>query len=141
MSTVYLQFIVMEKEELAEGDRYCKSGEGKLSHKHTLADVWVIRDDEIGQHEDYVHCRTHLGKILNVGDEVLGYDLKNLNTSSDAYDQLDGNHSDAFLVRKVYANSRKRKQKRKWILKRVVQRKDEVFQKNLVSLILWSVLG
>ena len=131
----------MEKEELAEGDRYCKSGEGKLSHKHTLADVWVIRDDEIGQHEDYVHCRTHLGKILNVGDEVLGYDLKNLNTSSDAYDQLDGNHSDAFLVRKVYANSRKRKQKRKWILKRVVQRKDEVFQKNLVSLILWSVLG
>jgi len=114
----------MEKEALSAGDRNVKSGEGKISFKHELADVWVIREEEIGMHEDYVHCRTHLGKLLNVGDEVLGYDLKTMNPNSDALDQMDGNHTDAVLVRKVY-DSKKRKQKRKWILKRVIEHKND----------------
>ena len=70
------KFTVMEKEELGANDRNKKVGEGKTSFKHGLADVWVIRTSELGQHEDYIHCRTHLGRHLEVGDDVLGYDLK-----------------------------------------------------------------
>ena len=53
-----------------------------------LADLWVIRSSEIGQHEDYIHCRSHLGKHLEVGDECLGYDLKTSNINSDNLDNL-----------------------------------------------------
>lgn len=119
-----VKFVVMEKEEVMASERNAKAGEGKVSFKHHLADLWVIREEEIGMHEDYVHCRTHLGQHLNVGDEVLGYDLKNMNTNSDALDQMEGNHADAVLVRKVYADSNRRKQKRKWMLKRVIQHKN-----------------
>ena len=103
----------MEKEELGRGDRHQKAGEGKISFKHglgtysseklgvtsamrnfyncntfSLADLWVIRSSEIGQHEDYIHCRSHLGKHLEVGDECLGYDLKTSNINSDNLDNL-----------------------------------------------------
>ena len=42
----------------------------------------------MGQHEDYIHCRSHLGKHLEVGDECLGYDLKTSNINSDNLDNL-----------------------------------------------------
>ena len=38
-----------------------------------LADVWVVKANEIGQSDDNVHCKTHLGHLLNIGDSVLGY--------------------------------------------------------------------
>jgi nonsense-mediated mRNA decay protein 3 len=116
----------MEKEELADGDRNHKTGEGKLSHKHGLADLWVIREDELGQHEDYIHCRSHIGKFLEVGDEVMGYDMKTMNANNEGLDQLDGNYPDAVMIRKVFASSKRRKEKRKWVLKRVVETKKAV---------------
>lgn len=115
----------MEKELLRTNDRNHKAGEGKLSFKHQLADLYVIREDELGTHEDYIHCRTHLGQHLDVGDEVLGYDMKNMNCNSDAFDGLDGNHPDAILVRKVYAESRRRAQLRKFKLRRVIDYKAD----------------
>jgi len=54
-------------------------------------DLWVIRLSEMGQHEDYIHCRSHLGKDLEVGDECLGYDLKTSNINSD-------NNSDGIIM-------------------------------------------
>jgi len=118
-------FTVMEKEELGRGDRNQKAGEGKISFKHGLADLWVIRSSEIGQHEDYIHCRSHLGKHLEVGDECLGYDLKTSNINSDNLDNLDGNYPDAVLVRKVFAKREKRVERRKWMLKRIIQTKTD----------------
>ena len=41
--------------------------------KHVLSDVWVVKASEIGQSDDNVHCKTHLGHLLNIGDSVLGY--------------------------------------------------------------------
>jgi len=119
-------FTVMEKEELGHGDRNQKSGEGKISFKHGLADLWVIRTSEIGQHEDYIHCRSHLGKYLEVGDDVLGYDLKTSNINSDNLDTLDGNYPDAILVRKIFAKRERRTEKRKWKLKRIIESKHIV---------------
>ena len=116
----------MEKEELGHGDRNQKSGEGKISFKHGLADLWVIRTSEIGQNEDYIHCRSHLGKYLEVGDDVLGYDLKTSNINSDNLDTLDGNYPDAILVRKIFAKRERRTEKRKWKLKRIIESKHIV---------------
>jgi len=120
-----VKFVVMEKELLRTNDRNHKAGEGKLSFKHQLADLYVIREDELGTHEDYIHCRTHLGQHLDVGDEVLGYDMKNMNCNSDALDAMDGNYPDAVLVRKVYAESRRRAQLRKFKLRRVIDYKAD----------------
>jgi len=120
-----VKFVVMEKEEVGVHERNIKSGEGKISKKHRLADIWVIREEEMGLHEDYVHCRTHLGQHLNVGDEVLGYDLKTMNTNSESLDKMNGNHPDAILVRKVYGDAARRKQKRKWMLKRLIEGKHQ----------------
>jgi len=118
-------FTVMEKEELGKNDRNKKVGEGKVSFKHGLADLWVIRSSELGQHEDYIHCRSHLGRHLEVGDEVLGYDLKTSNINSDNLDTLDGNYPDAILIRKVFAKREKRIERRKWVLKRIIESKKE----------------
>ena len=115
----------MEKELLGKNDRNHKAGQGKLSFKHQLADLYVIREDELGTHDDYIHCRTHLGQHLDVGDEVLGYDMKNMNCNSDALDGMNGNHPDAVLVRKVYGDSRRRAQLRKFKLRRVIEYKTD----------------
>ena len=115
----------MEKELLGKNDRNHKAGQGKLSFKHQLADLYVIREDELGTHDDYIHCRTHLGQHLDVGDEVLGYDMKNMNCNSDALDAMNGNHPDAVLVRKIYGDSRRRAQLRKFKLRRVIEYKTD----------------
>jgi len=40
--------------------------------QHVLADVWVVKESELGNSESQVHCRTHLGHLLAPGDVVLG---------------------------------------------------------------------
>ena len=40
--------------------------------QHALADVWVVKEREIGNADQQVHCRTHLGHLLTPGDVVLG---------------------------------------------------------------------
>ena len=40
--------------------------------QHVLADVWVVKSSELGAAEDNIHCRTHLGHLLQVGDSCLG---------------------------------------------------------------------
>lgn len=40
--------------------------------QHVLADVWVIKECELGNTDNQVHCRTHLGHLLSPGDIALG---------------------------------------------------------------------
>ena len=56
---------------------------------------------------------------------MLGYDLKTMNTNSESLDKMNGNHPDAILVRKVYGDAARRKQKRKWMLKRLIEGKHQ----------------
>jgi hypothetical protein len=44
--------------------------------QHTLADVWVVKESELGSSENHVHCRTHLGHLLAPGDIVLGLEIQ-----------------------------------------------------------------
>lgn len=47
-------------------------GQGMVSNKHVVADVWVVKASELGLDVSPVHTRTHLGHILKPGDTVLG---------------------------------------------------------------------
>lgn len=43
--------------------------------KYALADVTVVRESEFGQTDETLQCTTHLGRLLEIGDTVLGYVL------------------------------------------------------------------
>ena len=66
------EFTVMNIEVIEDGERHRFSGQGAISKRHVLADVWVCKTSEIGINDATIHTRTHMGHILNVGDSVLG---------------------------------------------------------------------
>ena len=79
------------------------SGQGKVSTRHTLADVWVVKSSELGLTEDGgTHCRTFLGEDLDVGDTVLGVDLRNINVNNPELDKIAKDKiPDVILVKKL----------------------------------------
>lgn len=56
-------------------DRKTFPGQGAISSKHILADVWVVRASELGLTDNNIHTRTHLGHLLKPGDSVLAYEF------------------------------------------------------------------
>ena len=58
--------------------------------QHVLADCYVVRTSELGMTDEYIHCRTHLGHLLNEGDSVLGLDVANSNINNPEMDNLKG---------------------------------------------------
>ena len=42
----------------------------------------------LGLDDNPVHCRTFLGHILNIGDSVLGLDLRNSNVNNQDLEKL-----------------------------------------------------
>lgn len=66
-----VEFYVLEVEEVL--DAKLPIGYGHVSTKHSLADVWVVRSNSVGQSNAQTFCcRTHLGHLLSPGDNVLG---------------------------------------------------------------------
>lgn len=115
-----VSFTVIDVERRTESS---VRGHGPQSEKHVLADAWVVKTSELGVNESYTHCRTHLGHLLNPGDQVLGYDLKNSNCNDLNYDKFmekaADQGTDVILVKKVYGEKSERKASRKWKLKRL----------------------
>lgn len=74
--------------------------------KYCLADVWLVRSSELGTNDTEIHCKTHLGNLLNAGDTVLGFDLANANLNNaelDDYQQSNGDRvPDVILLKKHY---------------------------------------
>lgn len=60
-----------------------------------LGDIEVARSVDLGVNDDRFFVRSHLGRLLNAGDLVMGYDLANSNLSVDIDDL-----PDVVLVRK-----------------------------------------
>jgi nonsense-mediated mRNA decay protein 3 len=73
------------------------------------AQVCVVKESEMGIDSTGVYVNTHLGNILQVGDIVLGYDIKNSNVNDDNLDSYKRVMiPDVVLVRKVYDRPTKR---------------------------------
>jgi len=119
------EYTIMNIEPIEEHEKHKFAGQGAISKKHVLADAWVVKSSELGRNEDTIHCRTHLGHLLQPGDIALGFDLKNTNVNDDNLEKMAVDKiPDVVLVKKVYAEKSLRVRRRKWKLKRI----DEIHQ-------------
>lgn len=103
--------------------------------KIALAQVECCRMTDVGKDGAVMCCKTHLGNIIGPGDTVLGYDLSRANLVDESIDEYKGLQiPDVVLVRKSYAESRKKrkqkgKNKRAWKLKQMDVEPAEVRNK------------
>ncbi|EEB15514.1 Nonsense-mediated mRNA decay protein, putative [Pediculus humanus corporis] len=113
-----IEFVVIEIDVINANEKQRFKGQGAISHKHLLADVWVVKASELGINENTIHTRTHLGAILKPGDSVLGYNLADFNVNDDNFDKLKENDlPDVILIKKYYGERSARKRLRNWKLK------------------------
>ncbi|MFH4979643.1 hypothetical protein AB6A40_006352 [Gnathostoma spinigerum] len=115
-----VEFYVIDVESVGAVKR--ATGHGRVSDKHELADIWVVRSNQVGVNDaQQACCRSHLGRLLKPGDLVLGYDLRNCNFNNDVLDGMkEENVLDVVLIRKAYDRDT-RQRRRKWKLKRLVE--------------------
>nr|XP_054754715.1 60S ribosomal export protein NMD3-like [Lytechinus pictus] len=112
------EYMVLQVERIAEGDIKHVKGGGAKSKKHLLADVWLMRTQDMGVVDTQYHCRTHLGHLLSAGDTVKGLDLVNSNVNNKHLEQMKAeNVPDVVLVKKHFGDRSRRHRKRNWKLK------------------------
>ncbi|CAG9764588.1 unnamed protein product [Ceutorhynchus assimilis] len=117
-----VEFIVMDIEPIMDKDRKIFPGQGSISNRHVLADVWLVKASELGINDTTVHAKTHLGHVLKVGDSVLGYNIQDSNINDSNFDKLDStNIADVILVRKYFGDRAAKKRQRIWKLKRLAE--------------------
>ncbi|GIY28755.1 60S ribosomal export protein NMD3 [Caerostris extrusa] len=58
------EYTVMETNYIQDYERIKFAGQGRISQKHVLSDVWVVRSSELGLTESFMHSRTHLGHLF-----------------------------------------------------------------------------
>lgn len=105
-------------------------GQGPVSQKHVLADVWLVKSSDLGISEDHIHTRTHLGHLLRHGDAVMCFNLQDANINNDDFDKLDMEKvPDLIVVKKFYGDKGKRKKMRNWKLKHLVEETDTDIEK------------
>lgn len=113
------EYIVMDIELLKENEKKSFPGQGTVSHKHSVADVWVVKACDLGINENTIHTRTHLGHLLKPGDSVLGYNVLDSNVNNKPFESLNSESiPDVILVKKFYPNRRKH---RNWKLKHLAE--------------------
>ncbi|XP_072939936.1 uncharacterized protein [Epargyreus clarus] len=121
-----VEYIVMDIDILKEKEKKSFPGQGMVSNKHVVADVYVVKSTELGMDVNPIHTRTHLGHILKPGDSVLGYNLGDTNVNDANFDQLDRDAiPDVFLVKKHYEDKAARRRARYWKLKRMAEEFNE----------------
>ncbi|KAK4883570.1 hypothetical protein RN001_006889 [Aquatica leii] len=110
-----VEYVVMDIEPIMDKDRTFFPGQGAISSKHILADVWLVRASELGINNNTIHTRTHLGHVLKPGDSAFGYNLEDSNINDLNFENLNKNNvPDVILVKKCYSG---RQRQRVWKLK------------------------
>ncbi|XP_063707071.1 60S ribosomal export protein NMD3 [Culicoides brevitarsis] len=116
-----VEFIVMDLEYVQDKDRNYFPGQGPVSHKHVLSDIWLVKASELGVNENTIHTRTHIGHLLKVGDSVMCYDLSEANINNADFEKLKSDKiPDVIVVKKHYGDKSVRKRMRNWKLKHLV---------------------
>lgn len=91
-----------------------------------LAEITVARASDLGINDTTFYVRSHLGRILHPGDNVLGYHLTNTNYNHELWEELDKDRvAEVVLVRKAYPATAKRNKGRNWKLKRMANEHNE----------------
>lgn len=116
-----IEYVVMDMDLVSIKDRPQFPGQGHISSRHALADIWVVRATELGHNDNLIHVRSHLGNILKIGDSVLGYSIGDSNVNNTEFDKLKTqNIPDVILVKKFYSDHLTRSNKRLWKLRHIV---------------------
>lgn len=117
-----VEYVVMDIEPITDKNRKSFPGQGSVSTKHMLADVWLVRASELGLTDNTIHARTHLGHVLKPGDSALGYNVEDSNINDSSFDKLD-RHAvpDVILVKKHYGDRSLRRRMRNWKLKHLAE--------------------
>ncbi|XP_076298725.1 60S ribosomal export protein NMD3 [Lasioglossum baleicum] len=123
-----IEYTVMDIEPIQFKDRKFFPGQGAISNKHVIADVWLVRSCDLGINDNLIHTRTHLGHILKPGDTALGYAITDSNINDDNFEMLNKDLvPDVILIKKSYANDRTMRHKtRIWKLKHMLQDGDNM---------------
>lgn len=116
-----VEFVVMDVEIVRDNEKKNFPGQGPVSFRHVLADVWVVKASELGINENTIHTRSHLGHLLKVGDSVLGYDLAEANINNADFEKLKQDTIPELLLVKKYYDKSQRKQSRNWKLKHLTE--------------------
>lgn len=112
------EYIVMDCEIVTYKDRKLFPGQGKVSERHVVCDMWLVKASELGLNDNTVHTRSHLGHLLKPGDSVLCYNLEDANINDDNFDKLNNARvPDLIVVKKFYSDANERVNKRMWKLK------------------------
>lgn len=94
---------------MRDADKKVFPGQGTISNKHVVADIWVVKASELGLNDNYIHTRTHLGHLLKPGDSVLGYNLEDANINDVNFEKLKQDViPDIILVKKYYQDRNER---------------------------------
>lgn len=126
-----VEFIVMDIEIIKDKDRKVYPGQGTVSFKHVLCDVWVVKASELGINDNPIHTKCHLGHLLKVGDSALGYNLVDANINDETFEKLNSNeYPDVILVKKFYGDRLSRHNTRLWKLKHLAEDEAEERKKN-----------
>lgn len=117
------EYVVMDIEPIKDKERKVFPGQGAISLKHVISDVWLVRAAELGINENTIHTRTHLGHILKPGDSALGYAVADSNINDSNFDKLSSELiPDVILVKKFYGHDRTaRRRARLWKLKHLAE--------------------
>lgn len=116
------EYTVMDVEQIQFKDRKFFPGQGAISNKHVVADVWLVKSSDLGINDALIHTRTHLGHLLKPGDTALGYALGDSNINDPNFENLNMDLvPDVILVKKNYAYDKIARHKlRAWKLKHLV---------------------
>ncbi|XP_017885921.1 60S ribosomal export protein NMD3 isoform X2 [Ceratina calcarata] len=127
-----VEYTVMDIEPIKSKDRRFFPGQGTISEKHVIADVWLVRSCDLGINDNLIHTRTHLGHVLKPGDTALGYALSESNINDDNFETLNKDLvPDVILTKKSYAHDVvARRRMRAWKLKHMLEDKESMVTEN-----------
>lgn len=78
-----VEYTVMDVEIIRE--RKLFPGQGPISFKHVVADIWVVKTSELGIKDNKIHMKSQLGHLLKPGDTVMGFDLRDANINNEDF--------------------------------------------------------
>jgi nonsense-mediated mRNA decay protein 3 len=107
------EFVVLDVEPVTAAD-----GKTPLTFgKYALADATIARVRDFGVNDTVYITRTHLGHLLQPGDNAWGFDVACANTNDDHANTYDFRGVEIVLVKKSYTDRRKRRVRRYWKLR------------------------
>eukprot|EP01029_Cantina_marsupialis_P004179 TRINITY_DN1414_c1_g2_i5.p1 TRINITY_DN1414_c1_g2~~TRINITY_DN1414_c1_g2_i5.p1 ORF type:complete len:523 (-),score=171.77 TRINITY_DN1414_c1_g2_i5:742-2310(-) len=89
---------------------------GRVWNGTRLVDMTVARTRDLGMNDQTFIVTSHLGNVVKIGDEVLGYDIEHAIFNDSLVGDMRSQLDDVIIVRKYYSKRRARD----WKVKRLV---------------------